>query len=147
MRNKELTVQTGQNLTLELGLVHPGPHPGTVAVETAWARQGDNRVMAQSRAIVTLEPGETTHCRVQVGPWSLTEGTWLGAAALAPVAPFAEALPFRYYDRIADLGAVRNVTPTPFELETLAALPTRWTIDLCTTPAPAAVRLPTVCAG
>lgn len=129
MGNEELTVHTQDNLILELTLAHPGPHPEAIAVETAWAREGDNRVMAQSRALVALAPGETTHCRVQVGPWTLTEGTWHGAAALAPVSPSAEPLPFRYYDRITGLGAVRNVTPNPFELEALAALPTRWTIS------------------
>ena len=122
-------LELGGTLLLDLVLAHPGAHPARVGVETAWARQGDNKVMAQSRAVVALAPGAETRCTVRLGPWDLTEGAWRCVLALG--AASAEEAPrgFRYYDRLAEAGQVRTLTPNAIELEVVTPIRTRWTVS------------------
>ena len=128
----EVEIETGQSLHVELTLEHPEipvPEiPKAVYLETAWVR--DDRILAQSRTRVALDgAGPATPVTLRFAPWILTEGHWRMALAISPIARSeADATPTgpRYYDRRAQAGEVRVVTPNPFGLQVIAPIAHEW---------------------
>jgi ABC-type polysaccharide/polyol phosphate transport system ATPase subunit len=129
-----LELLAGQTVRVELDVVHPGPHPEAIYVETAWVRD-DDRTLAQSRTPALLAPGAgRTRLGLSFEPWPLTQATWRLALALAPMpAPgeergAGEARGSLYFDRKLDTGAVRVLTPNPFHLPVIAPIPVQWRV-------------------
>lgn len=135
-QTRELAIETGECVTLELTLRHPQPAPRRVAVETAWALE-DETVVAQSRSQVELEPDQdSTRICLDFDNWTLQENRYRCAVAVGPVpdqetesaTDFDATKPSHhpYYDAREDCGAVRVVTPNPFDLPALKAFSTEW---------------------
>ena len=136
---KMIEIRNGESLELDLRIAHPIPHPPQAYVETAWVRD-DNRILAQSRTPVTLEP-DATHTRLSLkfGPWQLTEATWSLGVALSPLsptviapnssAPSSAGNPrIRHYDRKLHAAQVRVVTPQPFAIPIVMPIKSRWRV-------------------
>ena len=148
-----LDVENGQTVRLDLTLAHPGPHPASVWIETAWARKDNVNIVqpeepvlvapgiyAQSRSQVQLKPdAERTHCVLRFRQWPLAQATWHAAVAVAPCEPTPSpdekswmAAPLkatRYFDRRAEAGSVRVTTPNRLGMDLVLPQEARWTAE------------------